>query len=115
MTIQAVEASADRVLSALLAHELFEARYLNKVPYGEPQLGRRGLYPTLNGPMSSQFSTDSEQDGRQTLDRMLCLLSLADGTRTLVEIAEHVGCSVRHLEPIALHLEREGLLEDLNR
>lgn len=115
MTIPAVEASADRIVSALLSHEVFEARYLNKVPNGEPQLGRRGLYPTLNGPMSSQFSTDSEQDGRKALERLLCFLSLADGTRTVLQIAEHIGCSVRHLEPIAKHLEAIGILEDLNR
>lgn len=115
MTIPAVEESADRIMSALLCHEIFEARYLNKAPHGEPQLGRRGLYPTLNGPMSSQFSTDSEQDGRKALERLLCILSLADGTRTVLQIAEHIGCSVRHLEPIAKHLEAVGILEDLNR
>jgi aminopeptidase-like protein len=65
--------------------------------------------------MSSQFSTDSEQDGRKALERLLCFLSLADGTRTVLQIAEHIGCSVRHLEPIAKHLEAIGILEDLNR
>lgn len=114
MTIRAVEASADRVMSALMAHEVCEARYRNEIPHGEPQLGRRGLYPTLNGPMTSQFSTDSEQDGRMALEHLLCVLSLADGTRTLLQIAEHIGCSVRHLEPIARHLEAEGIMKDMN-
>lgn len=115
MTIEAVEASADLVMSTILAHELCEVRYVNKIPNGEPQLGRRGLYPTLNGPMTNQFSTDSEQDGRKLLERLLCLLSLTDGTRTLSRIAEHIGCSVRHLVPIAKHLETEGILEEVKQ
>jgi aminopeptidase-like protein len=49
------------------------------------------------------------------LERLLCLLSLADGDRTLMEIAEHIGCSVRFLDPIARHLLREGLLEEVDQ
>ncbi len=112
MTISAVERSAEALAAVLPALEMAELRFANTAPQGEPQLGRRGLYPSLNGPMTNQFSTDSDQDGRKTLNQLLCLLSLADGTRTLIEIAEHIDASVLDLVPIARHLAAEGLLED---
>ena len=111
MKISAVEESADRIFSALMALDVCDIKFRNKVPYGEPQLGRRGLYPTINGPMTDQFSTDAQQDGRIILENMLCMLSLADGSRTLIEIAEHIGCSVLDLAPIARHLVKEKIFE----
>jgi aminopeptidase-like protein len=53
---------------------------------GEPQLGRRGLYPSLSKKGSSAGS-------RLLLD----LLSLADGEHSLLEIAERCGTHVREL------------------
>lgn len=112
MTISAVEKSADQVFATLSALEVSDAHYINTAPFGEPHFGRRGLYPTVNGPMTGLLSNDTMQDGRKTLERLLCLLSLADGSRSLIEIAEHVGCSVLDLAPIARHLVNEGLLKE---
>jgi aminopeptidase-like protein len=53
---------------------------------GEPQLGRRGLYPSLSKKGSSAGS-------RLSLD----LLSLADGEHSLLDIAERCGTHVREL------------------
>lgn len=55
--------------------------YLNCHPYGEPQLGRRGLYRTLGG-----------RDDRTDLERaMLWVLNLSDGRHSLLDIAERSG------------------------
>lgn len=51
--------------------------YLNQSPKGEPQLGRRGLYPTTGG----------RAQGRDEL-ALLWVLNLSDGRHTLLDIAE---------------------------
>jgi aminopeptidase-like protein len=57
---------------------------------GEPQLGRRGLYPSL-----------SKKGSTAGVRRMLDLISLADGSQTLVDIAERCGIPVWELyEPL---------------
>ncbi len=111
MTIEAVERSASLIAATLQAMECCSVRFRNKQPFGEPQLGRRNLYPSINGPMTNQFSTDIAKDGRRALDNLLCVLSLADGERTLLEIAEHIDRSVLELVPIVRHLEKESMME----
>jgi aminopeptidase-like protein len=66
---------------------------------GEPQLGRRGLYPSL----SVKGSTTGVRP-------MLDLLSEADGTRSLLEIAERIGRPAWELAPLVRLLESHDLL-----
>jgi aminopeptidase-like protein len=67
---------------------------------GEPQLGRRGLYPSLSKKGSSAAAR-----------RLLDLLSLADGDHSLLDIAERCGTHVRDLfEPLD-RLRAVGLLD----
>ena len=54
---------------------------VNLQPYCEPQLGRRGLYQAMGG--------DSERVGRQMA--MLWILNQADGSNSLLEIAQKSG------------------------
>lgn len=73
----------------------------NVAPFGEPQLGRRGLYPTLGaGPAL---------EGQRRA--MMWLLNLADGTRDLLAIAERSGQPVHLLAEAAATLHAGGLLE----
>lgn len=66
---------------------------------GEPQLGRRGLYPSL----SKKGSTAGSR-------RLLDLLSLADGDQSLLDIADRCQVHVGELfEPLE-RLEAAGLL-----
>ena len=67
-----------KILSVLERHCYPFSRVL-----GEPQLGRRGLYPSL----SMKGSTNNV---RQTLD----LISLSDGENSLLEIADRCGVPV---------------------
>ncbi|MEY9196651.1 aminopeptidase-like protein [Sinorhizobium fredii] len=67
---------------------------------GEPQLGKRGLYPDL----SQKGSGNSVRD-------MMNMISHCDGTRTLFQIAETINVSFGRLLELAAPLLREGLLK----
>jgi aminopeptidase-like protein len=68
--------------------------------FGEPQLGRRGLYPTL-----------SQRDSGLQVKTMMDILAFADGTRDLVSLAERIGVSAETCVPIIARLIKERLLE----
>ena len=53
-------------------------RLMNTRPYGEPQLGRRGLYTSVGGDKSSSAQNMAK----------LWVLNLSDGQQTLLDIAE---------------------------
>jgi len=82
---------------------LIEALECNLTPHatvlGEPQLGRRGLYPSLS-------LKGSTADVRPLLD----LLSYADGSRSLLEIAELLGRPIWELAPLSRILAEHALL-----
>lgn len=62
--------------------------YLNTVQYGEPQLGKRGLYPSVNSPKQRHIETH----------RMMHLLAYADGEYDILEIAEKRNEYALHYE-----------------
>jgi len=68
-------------------------------PYGEPQLGRRGLYPSLGG-------------GQAGFDQMtlLWVLNLADGRHSLLEMAERSGKPFEAIAAAAAAAAAAGLL-----
>lgn len=66
----------------------------------EPQLGKRGLYPTLG-----------TRGGGYSVRAMTNVLAYADGTRDLVDIALHIGISADEAIEIAERLTNAGLLE----
>jgi aminopeptidase-like protein len=76
-----------------------DGRFLNLAPEGEPQLGKRGLYPTVGGPAAE----------REQL-AMLWVLNQSDGERSLLEIAERSGLPLQLLAQIADRLVAAKLL-----
>jgi aminopeptidase-like protein len=74
------------------------ARYRNLAPYGEPQLGKRGLYQAV-------------PDGTRPEEAMLWILSLSDGTHDLLDIALRSDLPFDALRVGAGLLEENGLLE----
>ncbi len=66
---------------------------------GEPQLGKRGLYPTL--------STRGSADATRV---MLDFLAYADGEHDLLGIAETIGVPIETLYPLAEKLLEHGLI-----
>lgn len=77
------------------------AVYKTTVPC-EPQLGKRGLYPTL-----------STKDSGLQVRTMLNLLAFCDGRRDLIEIAERIKVPVWELFPIVAKMSESGLLEQV--
>ncbi|MEW2448492.1 DUF4910 domain-containing protein [Streptomyces parvulus] len=78
-----------------------DRRYVNLSPYGEPQLGRRGLYDSLGG----------RSDAKQAQMAMLWVLSLADGEHGLLDVAERSGLPFETVADAAEALHAAGLLK----
>jgi len=66
----------------------------------EPQLGKRGLYPTL-----------STKDSGAQVERMMNLISYCDGDLSLLDIADLVDVPFWELAPVANELLGNGLFE----
>ena len=67
---------------------------------GEPQLGKRGLYPQIG-----------TKDSGLAVRTMMNLIAYADGTRDLLSIAETIGADMLDLVAIADRLKAEGLFD----
>jgi aminopeptidase-like protein len=91
-------ASFDAAMSILdvLEHDQV---YENLSPYGEPQLGKRGLYPTMGG----KTATDA-------VLAMLWVLGYSDGRTSLLDITETSGLDFDVLHRAAMDLVDGGLV-----
>jgi aminopeptidase-like protein len=98
------ESLADAVDTCLALIDVLETnrRCVNLSPYGEPQLGRRGLYRTVGGAVSTP---DDER-------ALLWVLNSSDGGTTLLDVARDSGLSYTIVRRAASRLERAGLLAD---
>lgn len=76
-------------------------RYVNLSPYGEPQLGRRGLYDSLGG----------RSDAKEAQMAMLWVLSLSDGEHALLDVAERAGLPFDTVAAAADALRDAGLIK----
>lgn len=93
-------ASHDMILEAIGIAE-GDWKPLNLSPKGEPQLGRRGLYPSVGG----------SANGPETM-ALLWVLNLADGWHSLLDIAERSGLGFGVVARAADRLSAAGLLGD---
>ena len=103
LALVTAESLASSFRAALRIIDVVETntRYRNLSPYGEPQLGRRGLYQSV-------------PDGTNPEAAYLWLLNLADGENDLLAIAERSGLSFESLRAAARTLEQHDLLEDIH-
>lgn len=90
----------------LLLNELVDSieldgAYRNKTPYGEPQLGKRGLYPTL---------MTLEERG-ESLTKLLYLLNYSDEKHTLLDISNLMHQPMVSFEHEINQLVEKELLE----
>ncbi|MFE9406605.1 DUF4910 domain-containing protein [Streptomyces sp. NPDC006530] len=76
-------------------------RYVNLSPYGEPQLGRRGLYDSLGG----------RSDAKQAEMAMLWVLNYSDGEHSLLDIAERSRLPFDAVAAAAGALRDAGLIK----
>ena len=83
------------------AVEAIENNYFPVVKVlGEPQLSKRGLYPTL-----------SSKDSGAEIRLMMNLISWSDGSKSLLEISELSGVPIWNTYPICKKLVEHDLLE----
>lgn len=66
---------------------------------GEPQLGKRGLYPSVSLP-----------NGASVVRTMKNLIAHCDGTLDLIALADHIGADAAECAGIATQLAEHGLL-----
>jgi aminopeptidase-like protein len=76
--------------------------YVNLSPKGEPQLGRRGLYGPIGG---------VEREGGYEL-ALLWVLSLSDGSASLLDVASRAGLPFAAVAAAAAALHGAGLLAE---
>lgn len=77
-----------------------DSRYLNQSPFGEPQLGRRGLYRAYGERLAnSQFQ-----------QAILWVLNLSDGRHGLLAVAERSNITFDVIREAATLLEQQELL-----
>jgi aminopeptidase-like protein len=77
-----------------------DGRWMNLSPYGEPQLGRRGLYAAVGG--------TNPDESRMAL---LWVLNLSDGSSSLLDVASRSGLSMTAIIEAAGRLREAGLLD----
>ena len=102
VTADAMAASVDAYFDVCQVLE-GNRTYDNLCPYGEPQLGRRGLYPTLGAARRSPAFVNALQ----------WALNLSDGTNDLVTIAERSGLPFAVILEAVKAGESAGLLREL--
>ena len=93
-----------KVLAALSVVDMNTA-YVNLSPYGEPQLGRRGLYRSAGG----------RKDESVWELALLWVLNLSDSRHTLLDVAERSGIEFDTVRAAADALVAAGLLEEAPR
>jgi aminopeptidase-like protein len=96
------ESLAEAVDTCLELVEVLESnrRTTNLSPYGEPQLGRRGLYRSAGGAVATP---DDER-------ALLWVLNQSDGRSTLLDVARSSGLRYPLVRRAADRLEQAGLL-----
>jgi len=97
-------AMEESVLQYLKIIEVIEKneKYINTMPYGEPQLGKRGLYPTLR----------TKADTDDFLEAMIWILNLANCKHDLIDISQRSKVKINKLLPVIDVLLRDGILKD---
>jgi aminopeptidase-like protein len=110
MSIATLIESIDEIEDLLKTAEIAGV-FVNLSPYGEPQLGRRGLYPTVNSAATWGSSSDDLTDTRTFLNRILHVLNYSDGRHTMLDIAARMGTDVEAFAPVVAKLEAAGLLK----
>ena len=79
--------------------------FINLNPYGEPNLGKRNLYPSSSEPLSA---------GKGDHLKLLHILAFSDGKSDLIDISEKINCSLLKLEKYVSILLNENLISRKN-
>jgi aminopeptidase-like protein len=84
-------------------------------PHGEPQLGRRGLYPQTGGALHQQPAGAVQSAVDDEVELISWIMFLADGKHDLIDVAERSAAPFSQVVAIGRKLEAHGLVEDAER
>ena len=87
-----------------LPDSFFKTEFVNLQPKGEPNLGKRGLYPTVGG----------QQDGFEAELAIISILNLSDGNHSLLDIAERTGIDFSLIKRTTDRLIETKLIEEIS-
>ena len=107
--IESLLHSAEQIESLLHLSELSGKPY-NQFPYGEPQLGKRDLYPEHNSRNTQYFSNDTNKDNSWLINTILTILSMSDGENNVTKIAKELGIKLTEVIPVIKLLKEKGLI-----
>ena len=85
-------------------------RIISTIDGGEPQLGARGLYPTIGGANKQSVSKSREGPAGFDLDSVMWTLFFSDGEHDLISIAEKSGRNFSDIVSVVKKLELAGLV-----
>lgn len=97
ISFKAIQESIEMYFQILLTLE-YNDKYINLFPYGEPQLGKRGLYV---GDLS-----------RDQVMQIMYILQYSDGMNDLIDIAERIKVDIKNLHPLVQLLIEKKLLNN---
>jgi aminopeptidase-like protein len=100
ISFAAMERTCDVYFKIVEALEINDT-YVSTVPFCEPQLGKRNLYPSSATPLQN----------REVIHNRMHLLSYADGEHDLLDIANLRGRSIQNFSKDVVDLVKEGLLQ----
>ena len=110
MSINSVLDSVEKIHLFLQIYELENRLLQSSIEGGEPMLGKRGLYPSVNSSLTRKMSDDKKFDGREQLNLILNVISLVDGNHRLSNIAEKLDVPFRKLVPVIEELVEKGVI-----
>ncbi|GIV30156.1 MAG: putative polysaccharide biosynthesis protein with aminopeptidase-like domain [Bacteroidia bacterium] len=97
ISFKALKESIEMYFQIMMTLESNE-KFINLQPYGEPQLGKRGLYI---GDLS-----------REDIMQIMYILQYSDGNNDLIDIAERSNTNINHLKKLADILQQHNLLDN---
>lgn len=98
--------SALQIFEFAKYYEIYKLRPTMSLPC-EPQLGRRGLYPSVNTPKVNSISNDSYD----VLSLMMNVLNLASGKYTTDELSHMLDVSPLYLSSVLEKLKYKGVIQ----
>ena len=101
-----IDVDAERAKGVEVGAPVLEGNrtYSNRQPYGEPQLGKRGLYASIGG----------GDEGRRRQLALLWVLNLSDGRHSLLDVARRAAYPFHEIRQAADLLLQADLLEEVH-
>ena len=99
ISFEAMEKSIEKYLEIINLIEK-NTKYINQYPLCEPQLGKRGLYPTLG----------SQKEKSEFVNAMRWILNFSDGNHDLISISQKSKIPLRKLYPVVEELINKKII-----